>query len=76
MDLSNFKTSPSMVNKGKANSKGSNPMKRGYIKVKDWIYPSLTTTRQQRLAQYKNLTIFAGGIILVAYFEDKIKNIL
>lgn len=75
MDLSQFKSS-SVSNKTKTGTKSSNPISRSFIALKDWVYPPLTTLRQQRMAQYKDLTIFAGAVLIVACFEDKIKNIL
>jgi hypothetical protein len=75
MDLSQFKSS-SISSKSKTVAKKSNPISRSFIALKDWVYPPLTTLRQQRMSQYKDLAIFAGAVITVAYFEDKIKNIL
>ncbi len=48
MDLSQFKNS-SISNKSKASSKGSNPITKGFNSIKDWVYPPLTTIRQQRM---------------------------
>jgi hypothetical protein len=75
MDLSQFKSS-SVINKSKTTSKSSNPIKRSFLAIKDWVYPPLTTMRQQRINQYKELAIFAGAVMTVAYFEDKIKSVL
>jgi hypothetical protein len=75
MDLSHFKSS-AISTKSKVSKKSVNPISRGYMAIKDWVYPPLTTMRQQRVAQYKDLAIFLGAVITVAYFEDKIKGFL
>jgi hypothetical protein len=67
MDLSQFKNSSVSI-KSKASSKASNPITKGFSSVKDWVYPPLTSIRQQRMEQYKNLAIFGGAVLLVAYF--------
>jgi len=75
MDLSQFKASSSKV-KTKTVKKGSNPVIRGLLSFKDWVYPPITTLRQQRINHYKDLAIFAGAILAIGYFEDKIKAFL
>lgn len=75
MDLSQFKSS-TLSTKSKTGKKTSNPLSRGFLAVKDWVYPPLTTLRQQRMNQYRDLAIFAGAVLTVAYFEDKIKGYL
>lgn len=75
MDLSQFKSS-SAGPKTKSVKKGSNPISRGFLSLKDWVYPPITTLRQQRMSQYRDLAIFTGAVILVATFEDKIKSFL
>ena len=75
MDLSQFKKSTIGV-KSSAAKKSSNPVTRTFLSLKDWVYPPITTLRQQRMNQYKDLALFAGAAILVATFEDKIKNFL
>ena len=76
MDLSQFKSSSLSNNKSKTTTKSSNPISRSFIAMKDWVYPPLTTMRQQRINQYKDLAIFTGAVLIVAYFEDKIKSAL
>lgn len=75
MDLSQFKKS-TVVPKSSAAKKTSNPVKRTFLSLKDWVYPPITTLRQQRMKQYKDLALFAGAAITVAVFEDKIKSFL
>jgi len=75
MDLSQFKAPTSSV-KSKTVKKTSNPVTRGYLSLKDWVYPPITTLRQQRMNQYKDLAIFAGAVLAIGYFEDKIKAFL
>ena len=75
MDLSQFKKSTVGV-KSQSVKKTSNPITRGFLSLKDWVYPNITTLRQQRMNQYKDLGIFLGAVLAVAYFEDKIKNFL
>lgn len=74
MDLSHFKASGSAKSRTVKNT--SNPLKRSLLALKDWAYPQVTTIRQQRMSQYRDLAIFAGAVILVATFEDKIKSML
>lgn len=74
MDLSQFKSSGPVRSKTVKNT--SNPIKRTFLALKDWAYPQVTTIRQQRMNQYKDLAIFVGAVLVVATFEDKIKNIL
>jgi hypothetical protein len=75
MDLSQFKKSA--VNpKSSAAKKSSNPVTRTFLSFKDWVYPPITTLRQQRMSQYKDLALFAGAAMIVAVFEDKIKSFL
>lgn len=75
MDLSQFKSSTAS-NKPKSTKSTSNPIKRSFLALKDWAYPQVTTLRQQRMSQYKDLAIFVGAVLLVASFEDKIKSML
>jgi hypothetical protein len=75
MDLSQFQKS-AVAGKKPIVKKTSNPIKRTYLSLKDWLYPNITTLRQQRMNQYKDLGIFLGAVLAVAYFEDKIKNFL
>lgn len=67
MDLTQFKSSSTGV-KTKSVKKGSNPISRGLLSFKDWVYPPITTLRQQRMSQYRDLAIFAGAVIIVASF--------
>lgn len=67
MDLSQFKKSTVAV-KSSATKKASNPVTRTFLSLKDWVYPPITTLRQQRMNQYKDLALFAGAAILVATF--------
>lgn len=75
MDLSQFKKS-ALPSKTTTAKKGSNPVSRTLLSLKDWVYPPITTLRQQRMNQYKDLALFAGAAIVVSVFEDKIKNFL
>lgn len=75
MDLSHFKSSTAS-GKPKTVKNTSNPIKRSILALKDWAYPQVTTLRQQRMSQYKDLAIFIGAALLVATFEDKIKTML
>ena len=75
MDLSNFKASTTSI-KSKTVKRTSNPVKRGFLSLKDWVYPPITTLRQQRMNQYRDLAIFAGAVLTIGYFEDKIKGFL
>jgi hypothetical protein len=75
MDLSQFKKSTVGV-KSTTTKKSSNPVTRTFLSLKDWVYPPITTLRQQRMNQYKDLALFAGAAFLVITFEDKIKNFL
>lgn len=67
MDLSQFKKSNVGVKSSTA-KKSSNPVTRTFLSLKDWVYPPITTLRQQRMNQYKDLALFAGAAILVATF--------
>ena len=67
MDLSQFKKSTVGVKSSSA-KKASNPVTRTLLSFKDWVYPPITTLRQQRMNQYKDLALFAGAAILVATF--------
>lgn len=75
MDLSQFKKSTVNV-KASGAKKTSNPITRTLVSFKDWLYPPITTLRQQRIKQYQDLALFAGAALTVAIFEDKIKNFL
>jgi hypothetical protein len=75
MDLSQFKKSTGNI-KASSPIKSSNPISRTFISLKDWLYPPITTLRQQRIKQYQDLALFAGAALTVAIFEDKIKNFL
>jgi hypothetical protein len=75
MDLSQFKSS-TVSTKSKTTKQSSNPISRSVLALKDWVYPPITTLRQQRMSQYKDLAIFAGAILAVACFEDKIKSFI
>ena len=75
MDLSQFKKS-AVSTKSSTVKKTSNPINRAFLSFKDWVYPPITTLRQQRINQYKDLALFAGAALTVALFEDKIKNFL
>jgi hypothetical protein len=75
MDLSQFKKSTVNV-KASGAKKASNPISRTLVSFKDWLYPPITTLRQQRIKQYQDLALFAGAALTVAIFEDKIKNFL
>lgn len=75
MDLSQFKKS-ALPAKSSTAKKSSNPVTRAVLSFKDWVYPPITTLRQQRINQYKDLALFAGAALTVAVFEDKIKSFL
>lgn len=76
MDLSQFKKSSVASKSSTGTKKAANPVKRTFLSFKDWVYPPITTLRQQRMKQYQDLAVFAGAAILVAAFEDKIKTFL
>lgn len=76
MDLSNFKKSTVVAKPAAGTKKAANPIKRTFLALKDWVYPPITTLRQQRMKQYTDLAVFAGAAVAVAVFEDKIKNFL
>jgi hypothetical protein len=76
MDLSQFKKSAVNVKASGAKKSSSNPITRTLVSFKDWLYPPITTLRQQRIKQYQDLALFAGAALTVAIFEDKIKNFL
>lgn len=67
MDISQFKKSQVGV-KTTTTKKATNPVSRAFLSFKDWLYPPITTLRQQRMNQYKDLAIFAGAVIVVAAF--------
>lgn len=75
MDLAQFNKTQTSSKSSKAKT-SSNPFTRTFLSVKDWVYPPITTLRQQRINQYKDLALFAGAAVVVAVFEDKIKNFL
>jgi hypothetical protein len=66
MDLSHFKSSS--TGKSKTVKSTSNPLKRSLLALKDWAYPQVTTLRQQRMSQYKDLSIFIGAALAVVVF--------
>ena len=75
MDLGQFKK-PTVNVKASGPKKSSNPVSRTLVSLKDWLYPPITTLRQQRIKQYQDLAMFAGAALAVAIFEDKIKSFL
>jgi hypothetical protein len=75
MDLSQFNKTQT-ASKSSKGKKASNPVTRTFLSLKDWVYPPITTLRQQRINQYKDLALFAGAALVVVVFEDKIKNFL
>ena len=76
MDLSQFKKSSVVSKSTTKTKKAANPVKRSFLSLKDWVYPPITTLREQRMNQYKDLAVFVGAAITIAVFEDKIKTFL
>ena len=52
------------------------PVKTYYNKVKNFLYPPTKERNKERMGQYKDLAIFAGSIIMVCIFEERIKGFL
>jgi len=71
MDLSKF------TNKSKGTPAQSHGfLKKNYYKLKYWVLPPTSDRRKERVAQYKDIGIFIGAILVITVFEDKIKNFL
>ena len=70
MDLRNFKesTRPAMNKAGF--------LERNYTRVKYWLMPPTNEKRKERYGQYKDLAIFAGAVLTVAYFQESISRFL
>ena len=62
MDLSNFKEST------RPGANKASFLHREYTRLKYWFMPPTNDKRKERFAQYKDLAIFAGAVLAVAYF--------
>lgn len=69
MDLRNFKEST----RAAPNKAGF--LHREYTRIKYWLLPPTNDKRKERFAQYKDLAIFAGAVLTVAYFEERISRL-
>lgn len=45
MDLSQFKKSSVASKSSTSTKKATNPVKRSFLALKDWVYPPITTLR-------------------------------
>ena len=69
MDLKNFKESTRPGAK-------SSVVHREWTRLKYWIVPPTNDKRKERFAQYKDIAICVGVTMVVAYFEDKISQLM
>ena len=45
-------------------------------KLKAWLWPKTTESRQVRITQYKDIGIFIGSIVAIWLLEDRIRDLL
>jgi hypothetical protein len=69
MDLKNFKETTRVS----ANKAGF--LHREWVRVKYWFVPPTNEKRKERFTQYKDFAIFAGAILVVTVFEDRISQL-
>lgn len=70
MDLRSFKESTRPA------AQKASFLERNYTRAKYWLVPPTNEKRKERYAQYKDLAIFVGAALTVAYFQDSISRFL
>ena len=70
MDLKNFKESTRPA------AKKASFIHREWTRLKYWIVPPTNDKRKERFGQYRDFAIFAGAIVTVALFEEKISQLM